>query len=120
MATINDLVLVHYEDKPLFFARIEDISPDAKRDWYQVKLLVLQVPVQTVTWILRDAYINGDEYTMGGNRMRLEKVEAPADDSQIETPETEPSPDAETGEQVPEVSPKGTVISFDRMKSKKP
>ena len=73
----NDLVLIYFEDKPLSFARIEDILPDHKPNWYHVKLLLLQIPLQTVTWILKDAYINGEEFTMGGKRMRLEKVVSP-------------------------------------------
>ena len=81
MATINDVVLIYFEDNPLIFARIEDISPDVKKDWYLVKLLILQVPLQVVTWILREAYINGDEFTMNEKRMRLEKVECPEDQS---------------------------------------
>ena len=81
MATINDVVLIYFEDKPLIFARIEDISPDVKKDWYLVKLLILQVPLQVVTWILKEAYINGDEFTMNEKRMRLEKVECPEDQS---------------------------------------
>ncbi|UCH22974.1 MAG: hypothetical protein JSU83_07130 [Deltaproteobacteria bacterium] len=85
MAKENDVVLIYFEDKPLSFARIEDILPDAKPNWYHVKLLLLQVPLQIVTWILRDAYINGEEFTMHGKRMRLESVVAP------ETQEEPPS-----------------------------
>lgn len=77
MARINDVVLIHFEDRPLVFARIEDIAPDVKKEWYQVRLLLLQIPLQTVTWILRDAYIAGEEFTMGGKRVRFEKVAAP-------------------------------------------
>ena len=88
MATINDIVLVHFEDNPLAFARVEDISPDSKPGWYHVKLLLLQVPLQVVTWILRDVYINGGEFTMNGKKMRLEKIECPEDELEAETPET--------------------------------
>jgi hypothetical protein len=77
MAAEKDLVLIHFEDKPLSFARIEAIEPDHKPGWHHVRLLLLQVPVQSVTWILRDAYIDGTEFTMNGKRMRLEKVESP-------------------------------------------
>jgi hypothetical protein len=77
MANENDVVLVYFEDQPISFARIEDISPDAKRDWYHVKLLLLQVPLQVVTWILRDIYIEGQEFTMEGKRIRLEPVVCP-------------------------------------------
>jgi hypothetical protein len=77
MTTINDIVLIYYEDKPFSYARVEDILPDVKKDWYHIKLLLLQVPLETVSWILKNAYINGDEFTMGGNRMRIEKIVVP-------------------------------------------
>jgi len=77
MATINDIVLIYFEDDPLVFARIEDISPDVKPDWYHLKLLLLQNPLKVVTWILRDVYINGETFTMNAKNMRLEKVVCP-------------------------------------------
>lgn len=77
MAIENDVVLIYFEDQPLSFARIEDISPDIKKDWYHVKLLLLQIPVQVVTWILRDIYIDGQEFTMEGKKIRLELVICP-------------------------------------------
>ena len=79
MADVNDLVLIYFEDQPLSFARIEEILPDHKPDWYHVKLLMLQIPPQLVTWILRDIYIEGAEFTMNEKRMRLEKVIVPED-----------------------------------------
>lgn len=75
----KDIVLIYYEDKPMSFARIERIDEDIKRGWYRVKLFLLQVPLQSVTWILRDAYIDGSPFTMGGKQMRLEKVTCPED-----------------------------------------
>jgi hypothetical protein len=70
----GDVVLIHYQDQPMAYARIEGINPDIKRDWYQVTLLLLTIPAQSVTWILRNEYINGTSFTMGGQSMRLEKV----------------------------------------------
>ena len=49
MAGENDIVLIYFEDKPLAFARIEEIEPDHKPNWYHVRLLLLQMPVQVVT-----------------------------------------------------------------------
>ena len=74
MASNGDIVLIYFEENPSFFARIEDIQADQKPGWYQVKLLVLQIPVVEVVWILREAYINGDTFTMNGKTMRLELV----------------------------------------------
>jgi len=100
MADVNDIVLIHYEDKPLVFARLEAILPDHKRGWYHVRLLMLQVPLQVVTWILRDAYIEGEGFTMNGKRMRLEKIVAPVEPDATDTtgngkaasPETKSAP----------------------------
>jgi len=93
MADVNDLVLIYFEDKPLSFARIEEILPDAKPDWYHVKLLMLQIPPQYVTWILRDLYIGGAEFTMNEKRMRLEKVVVPEEPQPPDPDETEKKED---------------------------
>ncbi|NLD36262.1 MAG: hypothetical protein GX654_05265 [Desulfatiglans sp.] len=71
----GDLVLVYFKDEPGVYARIERIEPDIKKDWYQVTFLLLTIPHQVITWILREEYINGEVFTMGGNSMRLEKIE---------------------------------------------
>lgn len=105
MAAENDIVLIYFEENPLVFARIESILPDAKPDWYHVKMLLLQVPPQLVTWILRDIYINGETFTMDGKQMRLERVEPPQPEADIakEDPPVEKSARSET---------KGSVISL--------
>ena len=117
MAVENDLVLVYFEEKPLAFARIESILPDSKKDWYHVKLLLLQIPLQTVTWILKDAYISGTEFTMNGKKMRLEKVESPVE------PETSDSQeDKETKKEISEEAAQNNkgakVISLEDLKRK--
>jgi hypothetical protein len=86
MTMENDIVLIYYEDKPMSFARIEEIRADVKKNWYLVRLLFLQIPLQTVTWILRDIYIQGEEFTMGGKKIRLDKVVAPAEEIPEEAP----------------------------------
>jgi hypothetical protein len=105
MAAENDIVLIYYEENPLVFARIESILPDAKPDWYHVKIFLLQVPPQMVTWILRDVYINGETFTMDGKQMRLELVEPPEPEEEIvkKDPSVGKDPKSET---------KGSVISL--------
>lgn len=77
MATINDLVLVHVDNKPGFYARIEDISPDVKPGWWQVQLLVLTFPLQHFTWILDEYQLEGAPFTMGGTPLKLDPVVSP-------------------------------------------
>lgn len=105
MSTINDLVLVHIDDKPAFYARIEDVTPDVKPGWWKVKLLVLTVPLQVYTWILDESQVNGSPFTMGGTPIRLEKVVTPE-------PPVKPVPPADKG-----ARKGGNVVSlFDRKK----
>lgn len=105
--TINDLVLVYLDRKPAFFARLEDISPDIKPDWWQVKLLVLTIPIQVMTWILEQDQINGKEFTMGGRPVRLEKVVCPE-----KGPET-----GDGGEAGNDLDTGGNVISLGKKRS---
>jgi len=106
----NDIVLIYFEDKPLVFARIEDITEDYKPGWNHVKLLLLQVPLQTVTWILRNAYIDGDPFTMDGKKVRIEKIVCPED------PEEKASDTEAAIESKPAPVPK--VISFSDFRKK--
>lgn len=97
MPAENDIVLIYLEESPLAFARIESIEADIKPGWYHVKFLLLQIPLQPVTWILRDVYIDGEPYTMGGKAMRIEKVICPEDPIHEENeapPEEVPTNDA--------------------------
>ena len=75
MAIEGDVVLIYFKDEPEVYARIEKIGPDEKKDWYQVTFLLLTIPLQVITWILREEYINGQVFTMGGNNRRIEKIE---------------------------------------------
>ena len=113
MAVENDLVLIYFEEKPLAFARIESILPDSKKDWYHVRLLLLQIPLQVVTWILKDAYISGTEFTMNGKKMRLEKVESP-----VEPETSELQKEKETTKQTMQNEKGAKVISLQDLKRK--
>lgn len=123
MAEIKDIVLIYLEEAPVSFARIEDIVPDHKKDWYQIKLLMLQIPLQVVTWILKAEYINGEVFSMNGKSMRLEKVEAPVEpvehDNLPET-STENGKDLESREpEDPSEKNQGNIISFSKRKNHK-
>lgn len=113
MATVNDLVLVHIDNKPSFFARIEDIEPDVKPGWWKVTFLVLGLPLQLNTWILDTSQVEGAPFTMGGTPVRLEKITAPARPAPPEV-ETEPGPEKEP----PHSGGGGKVVSLaERRKS---
>lgn len=116
MAKENDLVLIYAEDSPVTFARVEGILPDSKKDWYHIKLLMLQLPLQIVTWILKNDYINGEEFSMGGKKMRIELVESPKEDVLLsEIPFSDQKADNDDSDK-----PKaGKIISFNDIKKLK-
>ncbi len=129
MATTNDVVLIYLEDSPVSFARVESILPDPKKDWYQIKLLMLQIPLQVVTWILKDAYINGDDFHMNGKKMKLQTVECPVEELPMDSPGDSQKPPSKIGpkshanKQSPDVQtdvqPDAQIISFAEMKNRK-
>jgi hypothetical protein len=105
MATEGDVVLIYRQEQPTVYARVEHIEPDIKRDWYHITLLLLSVPAQPVTWILRSSYIEGETFTMGGVPMRLELVK--------KTPTREKAPPEKSGAKKESNKP-GTILPFKR------
>ena len=113
----NDIVLIYVDDQPVTFARIEDIRPDAKKGWFVIKLLMLQIPLQVVSWILKVEYINGETFFMGGQKMRMEKVVCPVDEELLDLQENEVVPGQDSSEEKDEKKgTKGAVLSFDHYK----
>lgn len=113
MAVEHDLVLVHVDNKPGFYARVEEIEPDVKPGWWQVKLLVLTFPLQVFTWILDDNQIQGEPFTMGGTPLCLEQLVSPLEEERRRT----------AVEPTEEISPKpaaggGKVVSLAERRKK--
>lgn len=92
----GDVILIHHKGNPMTYARVEKIEADEKPGWWQLTLMLLTMPTTMVTWILRDVYIDGEEFTMGGDEMRLERLARPeAWDPKDHKPE--PAKDEDTG-----------------------
>ncbi len=71
---VGDLVLIHFEEQPALFARIEAIRPHDTPGWYSCDLLALALPPQRMSWILEQSQIEGASYTMGGRAVRLVRL----------------------------------------------
>jgi hypothetical protein len=72
----GDVVLIHFRDQPASFARIEEIRRHERPDWFYCDLLMLALPPQPVTWVLRREQIDGSAFTMGGESVRIERLPA--------------------------------------------
>ena len=89
MATINDIVVVNVDNKPGFYARIDEITPDIKPGWWQVQLLVFTFPLQVFTWILDEHQLEGAEFTMGGTPIRMDPVVSPLEEERLKKEQKE-------------------------------
>ncbi|MFA7062051.1 MAG: hypothetical protein WC156_14685 [Pedobacter sp.] len=83
MATIHDIVVINVDNKPGFYARIDEITPDIKPGWWQVQLLVFTFPLQVFTWILDEHQLEGAEFTMGGTPIRMDPVVSPLEEERL-------------------------------------
>ena len=70
----GDLVLIQSDSHPAGFARIEAIRPHDLEGWYHCDLLLLAVPPRPITWILERAQIDGADFTMSDQPIRLERL----------------------------------------------
>ncbi len=93
----QELVLIHIEEQPAFYARVEKITADVKPKWWRVKFLMLTIPLNVATWIIDDEQIRGADFTMGGTPIRIDKVEVPEEtEPREEKEESVKSKDTET------------------------
>ena len=105
MLSIGDIVTIYIDDKPSVYARIEEITPEIKPHWLQVRLLFLSFPVQETTWILKKEYLTGSLFTMKDVPIKIVPLARPC------------SSEKETIEK-PKIIP-GEVISMEQMRKKR-
>jgi hypothetical protein len=73
----GDMMLIYIDHRPGFFARAEELVPDVKNGWWQVRILPIgmdNLDYKTIVWILDEDQIRGGDYTMSGIPMRIEKI----------------------------------------------
>ena len=79
----HEVVLIYVEKEPSFFARVEKIQPDLKKGWWRVTFLVLNIPLTNIHWTIDDEQLRGSDFTMGGVRVRIERVESAGPDNDM-------------------------------------
>jgi hypothetical protein len=98
MATTHDIVLIHVDNKPGFYARIEELAADVKPGWWQVRLMVFTFPIQIFTWILDESQLDGGPFTMGGTPIRMERVISPVEQERIKREQNEKEEQERSGQ----------------------
>lgn len=81
---IGDIVVIAAkEPQMLLYAHVDDIERDTGRkdEWWHVKMSMLSIPLQKVTWTLRTEQISGQEiFTMGGEERFIQAVDFSRED----------------------------------------
>jgi len=78
MRKFGEIVAVYIDNQPSVYARIEDYEADVKPRWFKVKMLFLTFPPQEITWLLREAQVDGEPFTMNNIPVRLDSVKISA------------------------------------------
>lgn len=73
----GEVLLVYMNDEPIFFVRVESVEPDIKKGWWQLSLLILALPLKTITWKLDSDQMRGQIFTMKGVPVNIQRVKAP-------------------------------------------
>ena len=89
MRNIGEIVAVYIDDQPSVYARIEDYEADVKPRWFKVKMLFLTFPPQEITWLLREAQVDGEQFTMNNIPVRLDAVKSSVQQHQKNEAETQ-------------------------------
>lgn len=74
MRAIGEVVAISIDGKPSVYGRIEGYDTDRRPRWYQVDILLLTFPPQSITWILREEQIDGERFTMDGVPVEIQTV----------------------------------------------
>jgi len=76
---VGDIVLIAAkEPQMLVYARVSGIERDSSRkdEWWHVKLNMLSIPLQHITWTLRTGQMTGQEiFTMGGEERFIQAID---------------------------------------------
>jgi hypothetical protein len=77
MVSENSIVLIHEKKSDVTFscyARVDKIEGDIKPGWYNITFKILIPGYEDLNLTLREEYLNGEEFTVGGNPIRIEEV----------------------------------------------
>lgn len=107
----GDIIAVHINGALSFHARVEEVLPDVKKGWRRLRFLALTIPRREISWILEPTQLDGEEFSMGGTPVRIERLHEPVP--------ADPFDPVAASDAVPTSEPKGKVISFPKPKAKK-
>jgi hypothetical protein len=103
MVDKSEVVLIHLNGDPAYFARVDSIEADLNDGWWKLEFLLLTMPVERITWVIREEHMAGAQFMIGDTLIRIEQVPPIA----LKEKEIEPG-----GKERPPVSTSAKVLPF--------
>ena len=80
---VGDVVIAGMNNG-VVYGIVQDIKPNIKRDWWDIRFTALVIPPVDITWILRMPQMTGELFTIHGEDHFLFAVDiSPADQSRM-------------------------------------
>lgn len=70
----GEVILIHLDGSPAYFARVDRIEPDVKDGWWKLEFLLLTLPAERITWVIEESHMAGAQFMIGETLIWIEQI----------------------------------------------
>jgi len=74
MVVEGEVILIHLDGSPAYFAQVDRIEPDVKDGWWKLELLLLTLPAERITWVINESHMTGAQFMIGETLIWIEQI----------------------------------------------
>lgn len=74
MVVEGEVILIHLDGSPAYFARVDRIEPDVKDGWWKLEFLLLTLPAERITWVIDESHMTGAQFMIGETLIWIEQI----------------------------------------------
>ncbi len=74
MVVEGEVILIHLDGSPTYFARVDRIEPDVKDGWWKLEFLLLTLPAERITWVIEESHMAGAQFMIGETLIWIEQI----------------------------------------------
>jgi hypothetical protein len=92
MVVEGEVILIHLDGSPAYFARVDRIEPDVKDGWWKLEFLLLTLPAERITWVIEEPHMAGAQFMIGETLIWIEQIPARSSGAKREEENRKPVP----------------------------
>jgi hypothetical protein len=92
MVVEGEVILIHLDSSPAYFARVDRIEPDVKDGWWNLEFLLLTLPAERITWVIEESHMAGAQFMIGETLIWIEQIPPLASGEKREEENSKPVP----------------------------